>query len=94
MLTTLPSFFSPFQFGDIPNEEEVPLVEGAATIAFSSTFVAVPAGSSVDVILTFVPPTGLDVSNVPVYSVSHSSSPSLLFRSADLSFFAPGIRLR
>ncbi|KAL7416629.1 peptidase S8/S53 domain-containing protein [Mrakia frigida] len=55
-------------FGDIPNEDEVPLVEGAATIAFSSTFVAVPAGSSVDVILTFVPPTGLDASNVPVYS--------------------------
>ncbi|KAL7416740.1 peptidase S8/S53 domain-containing protein [Mrakia frigida] len=47
---------------------DVPLLSGAASIAFSSTSVKVSGRGSAKVVLTFTPPTSLDPSTVPVYS--------------------------
>ncbi|KAL7414365.1 peptidase S8/S53 domain-containing protein [Mrakia frigida] len=79
-LTNLPAAAA-LTFGANGNQvnRDVPLVEGDASVVFSSTFVTIAAGASADVVATFTAPTGLDPNNVPIYSGF------VLVESADLS---------
>lgn len=45
-----------------------PVVDGGATLTFSSTTLTIAAGASADLTVTVVPPTGLNATRLPVYS--------------------------